>query len=112
MDGISIFLFIVSLALLITSITVILYDMNTGDVLFDQEQTSSGIPLLASTMIGAQCPVGCTCFPNPNATTSRDAPTQICAMLDNGVMFSCPSRCCQPTCINQDVQGIARRGSQ
>jgi hypothetical protein len=60
-------------------------------------------------MIGAKCPVGCTCFPNTDATMSSDKPTQVCAMLDNNVMFKCPAQCCQPTCINQDVQGIKRR---
>ena len=60
---------------------------------------SSGIPLPDSTTIGAKCSVGCTCFPNTKATLSTDKPTQMCAMLDNDVMFSCPDECCQPTCV-------------
>ena len=107
MDGFAIFLFIVSLILFISAVSVILYNMESTPS--PASETSSGIPLPDSTMIGAKCPVGCTCFPNTAATTSTDKPTQMCAMLDNNVMFTCPAECCQPTCINQDVQGIAPR---
>jgi hypothetical protein len=110
MDGSAIFLFIVSLVLFVAATAVVLY--NASEIPAVPDQTSSGIPLPDSTMIGAKCPVGCTCFPNMDATTPSDKPTQVCAMLDNNVMFSCPAQCCQPTCINQDVEGIARRGSQ
>ena len=113
MDGFAIFLFITTLVLFIT--TVILILTNPPDVSSSNSkapETSSGIPLPDSTMIGAKCPVGCTCFPNAGATMSTDKQTQMCAMLDNNVMFSCPAQCCQPTCINQDVEGIARRVSQ
>lgn len=110
MDGFAIFLFIVSLVLFVSAAVVVLY--NTSGAPSPNPATSSGIPLPNSTKIGAQCPVGCTCFPNTGATLSSDKPTQMCAMLDNDVMFSCPPQCCQPTCINQDVQGIVPRVSQ
>jgi hypothetical protein len=110
MEAGAIALFMISLILFISAVVVILYDQSMAPP--DVDQTSSGIPLPDSTMIGGQCPVGCTCFPNTGATTSTDKPTQICAFLDNGTMFSCPAQCCQPTCINQDVQGIAPRVSQ
>lgn len=112
MEAGAIALFMISLILFISAVVVILYDQSMAPPSPDADQTSSGIPLPDSTMIGGQCPVGCTCFPNTGATISTDKPTQICAFLDNGTMFSCPAQCCQPTCINQDVQGIARRGSQ
>ena len=105
MDGFAIFLFIVSITLLVISLIIIFTSDRTDLV----SATSSGIPLPDSTMIGAQCPVGCTCFPNTAATTPSDKPTQMCAMLNNDVIFSCPPECCQPTCITQDVQEIARR---
>jgi len=107
MDGFAIFLFIVSLVLFVAAVAVILY--NASEAPSPEYSTSSGIPLPDSTMIGAKCPVGCTCFPNTDATMSSDKPTQVCAMLDNNVMFKCPAECCQPTCINQDVQGIEQR---
>ena len=109
MDELSILLFILSFALLVATVAVILYDKSTGTRA--PKQTSSGIPLPQSSMIGAQCPVGCTCFPNPDATTSNDSPTQICALLDNDTMIACPPECCQPTCVNQDVQGIMQRST-
>lgn len=101
MDGFAIFLFIVSLVLFVVTVGIVLYTQSPNSSAVPV--TSSGIPLPDSTMIGAQCPVGCTCFPNTDATIPSDKPTQMCAMLDNNVMFSCPARCCQPTCINQDV---------
>ena len=107
MDGFAIFLFITTLVLFIITVIVILNtDSSSSPV---SPTTNSGIPLPDSTMIGAKCPVGCTCFPNAGATMPTDTPTQMCAMLDNNVMFTCPAQCCQPTCINQDVQGIAPR---
>ena len=110
MDGFAIFLFITTLVLFIITVIVILNtDSSSSPV---SPTTNSGIPLPDSTMIGAKCPVGCTCFPNTSATMPTDTPTQMCAMLDNNVMFACPAQCCQPTCINQDVQGIAPRSSQ
>ena len=105
MDEFAIFLFVFSLALFIATAIIILYNQSTTPLSpAFQDQTSSGILLPDSTMIGAQCPVGCTCFPNTGATIPSDKPTQMCAMLDNNVIFSCPAQCCQPTCINQDVQ--------
>lgn len=98
MDGVAIFLFIISLVLFVVTAGIIVDTMTPSPV-----TTNSGIALPGSTMIGAQCPVGCTCFPNTDATIPSDKPTQMCAMLDNNVMFSCPAQCCQPTCINQDV---------
>ena len=109
MDGFAIFLFIISLVLFVVTAGIILHNQSSSP---DTPGTNSGIALPDSTMIGAQCPVGCTCFPNTGATIPSDKPTQMCAMLDNNVMFSCPAQCCQPTCINQDVPGIARSGSQ
>ena len=109
MDEVSIFLFMLTLVLFTTAVTLILYKRSSAPP--RMQQTSSGLPLPDSTMIGAKCPVGCTCFPNTDATMSSDTPTQMCAMLDNNVMFSCPAQCCQPTCINQDVQGIQRRST-
>lgn len=110
MEGGAIVLFAISLILFVAAVIVILYNMNENPSSIPS--TNSGFPLPDSTMIGAQCPVGCTCFPNAGATTPTDKPTQLCGFLDNGVLFSCPAKCCQPTCINQDVQGIAPRGSQ
>ena len=110
MDGFAIFLFILSIALFVAFTVIVLYDQTL--VPGPSSTPSSGFPLPDSTMIGAQCPVGCTCFPNTGATTSTDNPTQVCAFLDNDTMFSCPPQCCQPTCINQDVQVIARRVSK
>ena len=103
MEGGAIILFMISIVLFVAAVVVVLF--TTGDTI----TTNSGFPLPNSTKIGAQCPVGCTCFPNTGATTPTDKPTQFCGFLDNGVMFGCPARCCQPTCINQDVQGIAQR---
>jgi len=108
MDEIAIFLFIVTLILFITTLVFIALNNDSSS---PSPSTNSTFPLPDSTMIGAKCPVGCTCFPNAGATMSSDKPTQICATLDNNVMFSCPAQCCQPTCINQDVQGIAQRSS-
>ena len=110
MDGFAIFLFIISLVLFIVTVGIILYNQTTSPSPA-ASATNSGIPLPDSTMIGAQCPVGCTCFPNTGATMSSDKPTQMCATLENDTMFSCPAQCCQPTCINQDVQGIAQRST-
>ena len=110
MDGVAIFLFIISFVLFITTTVVLLYSQTNSTT--PESDTGSGIPLPDSTMIGAQCPVGCTCFPNTMATLPSDTPTQFCGYLDNDKMFTCPAQCCQPTCINQDVQGIAPRVSQ
>ena len=106
----AILLFMFFLVLFVSATVIVLYQMN--EIPQPVPQTSSGFPLPDSTMIGAQCPVGCTCFPNPDATMASDMPTQICAMLNNGVMYKCPAQCCQPTCINQAFQGIAPRVSQ
>ena len=108
MDGFAIFLFITTLIVFIITVILILTNppsLSPGA----PDETSSGIPLPDSTMIGAKCPVGCTCFPNAGATTPKDKPTQMCAVLNSDVMFSCPAQCCQPTCINQDVQEIEPR---
>jgi len=108
MEGGAIILFVISLILFVAAVVVILYNKSQTSPV---PSTNSGFPLPDSTMIGAQCPVGCTCFPNTAATTPSDKPTQVCAMLDNDTMFSCPAQCCQPTCVNQDVQGVAQRSS-
>ena len=108
MEGGATALFVISLILFVAAIVVLLYNKSQTS---PASSTSSGIPLPDSTMIGAKCPVGCTCFPNAGATTPTDKPTQLCGFLDNGVLFSCPAKCCQPTCINQDVEGIAQRSS-
>ena len=107
MDGFAIFLFIISLVLFVATASIILYNRSPSPSV--STTTNSGIPLPDSTMIGAQCPVGCTCFPNTDATMPSDKPTQFCGFLANDTMFSCPARCCQPTCINQDVEGIVPR---
>lgn len=109
MDGGAITIFIVSLILFIAAVVVVLY--NATITPSPAPETLSGIPNPNSSWIGAQCPVGCTCFPNTGATLPSDKPTQKCAYLSNDVMFDCPAECCQPTCINQDVQGIAPRYS-
>jgi len=108
MEGGAIVLFVISLILFVAATVIVLYNMSQTS---PAPSTNSGFPLPDSTMIGAKCPVGCTCFPNTGATMSSDKPTQVCAMLDNDTMFSCPAQCCQPTCINQDVEGIAQRSS-
>jgi len=102
-------LFVISLILFVAAVAVILYNASMAPS--PVPLTSSGIPNPNSTMIGAKCPVGCTCFPNTDATLPTDKPTQFCGYLSNDTMFSCPAECCQPTCINQDVQGIAQRSS-
>ncbi len=101
MDGKALAVFIVSLILFITAVVTIVHNAATSPS--PAPSTPSGIPNPDSTMIGAQCSVGCTCFPNPQATTSTDKPTQMCAYLSNDVMVKCKPECCQPTCINQDV---------
>jgi len=108
MEGGAIVLFVISLILFIVMTIIILYNKTTTP---PEPETSSGIPNPQSTMIGAKCPVGCTCFPNTEATLPTDKQTQFCGFLSNNVMFSCPAECCQPTCINQDVQGIAQRST-
>lgn len=109
MEGGAITLFVISLILFIAAAAVILYNASAEPS--PVPLTNSGIPNPNSTWIGAQCPVGCTCFPNTAATLPTDKPTQFCGYLSNATMFSCPAECCQPTCINQDVQGIAQRSS-
>ena len=109
MEGGAIAIFIVSLIMFIAAVVILIY--NTTTTPSPAPETSSGIPNPNSTSIGAKCPVGCTCFPNTGATLPTDAPTQKCGYLSNDVMFDCPPECCQPTCINQDVQGIAQRSS-
>lgn len=106
MDGVAIILFIISILLFISSVLYIVANPSSP-----VPETSSGIPLPDSTMIGAKCPVGCTCFPNTAATLPTDKQTQFCGFLTNDTMFTCPAECCQPTCINQDVQGIQNRSS-
>ena len=106
MDG-GIIIFITSFVLLVAALVVIIY--NTSVTPAPVPETASGIPNPNSSWIGAQCPVGCTCFPNTGATMSSDKPTQKCAYLSNDVMFDCPAECCQPTCINQDVPNFAVR---
>ena len=106
MDG-GIFIFIGSFILLVAALVVIMYNASTAPS--PAPETASGIPNPNSSWIGAQCPVGCTCFPNTGATMSTDKPTQKCGFLSNDVMFDCPAECCQPTCINQDVPNFAMR---
>lgn len=108
MEGGAIALFVISLILFVVAAIIILYNASMVAPSLVPE-TNSGIPNPNSTMIGAKCPVGCTCFPNTAATLPTDKPTQFCGYLSNDTMFSCPAECCQPTCINQDVQGIAQR---
>ena len=96
MDGLAIILFIVSLVIFTLALYFVLMQPVSQT---SSPQTSSGYPLPKGSMIGAQCPVGCTCFPNVGATTASDLPTQVCAFLSDDVMFSCPSQCCQPSCL-------------
>ena len=101
MDGGAFIIFIVSLILFIIA-------------LYNYSVTPSPWPTTAfgrSTMIGAQCSVGCTCFPNPDATLPSDKPTQKCAYLSNDVMVGCNPECCQPTCVNQDVPNFKVRST-
>lgn len=98
MSGGTVAVFIIALTVFITAVVMILYNASTTTVT-TIEETASGFPLPNSSWIGAQCPVGCTCFPNPSATQSTDKPIQKCAYLSNDVMFDCPSACCQPTCV-------------
>jgi len=104
MDG-ALIIFIISLFLFITALLVVMYN-----------ETVTPSPAAAmgsgtSTMIGAQCSVGCTCFPNPDATLPSDKPTQMCAYLSNDVMVKCNPECCQPTCVNQDVPNFKVRST-
>ena len=98
MSGGTVAVFIIALTVFITAVVMILYKASTT-IVSSLDETVSGLPLPNSSLIGAQCSVGCTCFPNPAATQSTDKPTQKCAYLSNDVMFDCPSACCQPTCI-------------
>lgn len=100
MDGLAIILFIISLVLLMGALYFIYTQQSVLEQTSSLQDTSSGYPLPKGSMIGAQCPVGCTCFPNTSATTPSDAPTQMCAFLSDDVMFSCPPECCQPSCVS------------
>lgn len=96
MDGAALVLFIISLIMFVVS----LYFVYSKQPVSNQgPQTSSGWPLPTGSMIGAQCPVGCTCFPNADATLPTGTPAQVCAYLSDDVMFRCPSQCCQPSCV-------------
>ena len=110
MEGGLIAFFMISLILFVSAVVIILYNATTAAP-SPEPETNSGIPNPNSSWIGAKCPVACTCFPNTEATLPTDKPTQLCAYLSNDVMFNCPPECCQPTCINQDVQGIAPRST-
>jgi hypothetical protein len=101
MDGGAFIIFIVSLILFLIALLIVLYN---------ESMTPSLMPT-TSTMIGAQCSVGCTCFPNPDATLPSDKPTQMCAYLSNDVMVKCNPECCQPTCVNQDVPNFKVRST-
>lgn len=107
MNGSAIAIFVVSLIMFVTSIVLVMY--NASRLPAPVDVTSSGIPNPNSSWIGAKCPVGCTCFPNSGATLPTDKPTQMCGYLSNNTMFNCPAECCQPTCINQDVQNFMVR---
>lgn len=87
-DG-TIILFIISLVMFLTSLWFIM----TSPVPKAPAPSRPEPP--KSTMIGSKCPVGCTCFPNE----SGKPPSQTCGFLANDTMFSCPSSCCQPTCV-------------
>ena len=100
MDG-ALIVFIISLFLFLIALVMVLYNTSV---------TPSPAPT-TSTMIGAQCSVGCTCFPNPDATLPSDKPTQMCAYLSNDVMVKCNPECCQPTCVNQDVPNFKVRST-
>lgn len=94
MDGAAIALFVISLIFLIISFLMIAYSQS--QIPPTPPDTSSGIPIPATTWIDKQCPVGCTCF--PNASTSSGS-SQVCAYLSNDVMLACPPECCTPSCI-------------
>lgn len=85
MDGLAIVLFLVSLI----AFLVAMYMIWSQPVSVSPAPVeSSGLPTPSGSMIGAQCPVGCTCFPDAG-----------CGFLSDNVMFSCPSACCQPSCV-------------
>ena len=107
MDGGAFAIFIISLILFVIALLMVAYNDSVTPA--SVPTTASGIPNPDSTMIGAQCSVGCTCFPNADATLPSDKPTQMCAYLSNDVMFKCNPECCQPTCINQDVPNFKVR---
>ena len=109
MDGGAFIIFIISLILFLIALLMVLYNESTTPS--PAPSTASGIPNPDSTMIGAQCSVGCTCFPNPDATLPSDKPTQMCAYLSNDVMVKCNPECCQPTCVNQDVPNFKVRST-
>ena len=104
MDG-ALIIFIISLILFVIALLMVLY--NDSVTPSPAPSTPSG----NSTMIGAQCSVGCTCFPNPDATLPTDKPTQMCAYLSNDAFVKCNPECCQPTCVNQDVQNFKVRST-
>lgn len=109
MDRGALIIFIISLILFVIALLMVAY--NDSVTPSPIPTTSSGIPNPDSTMIGAQCSVGCTCFPNEGATMPSDTPTQMCAYLSNDVLVKCKPECCQPTCVNQDVPDFKVRST-
>ena len=97
MDGAALILFIISLIMFVVSLYFVYSKQPASPS--SETQASSGWPLPTGSMIGAQCPVGCTCFPNADATLPTGTAAQVCAYLSDDVMFSCPSQCCQPSCV-------------
>lgn len=83
--------FIISLTVFLATTVYILYQdslRNSG------EGSPTPTPTLPmSSYIGKSCPVGCSCFPRQDTSGK-----QMCAYLDNNVMFGCPPDCCTPSC--------------
>ena len=91
MDADATLFFIISLLIFLGTLGYILY---TNPLRAPMDQSSFGSPVPMSSMIGKSCPVGCTCFPKQDRSG-----TQMCAYLDNAVMFGCPPECCTPSCV-------------
>ena len=88
--GASIF-FIVSLMVFLATAIYILYQDSLQPSNPDVDQGLPAPPM--SSYIGKSCPVGCSCFPRQDTSGK-----QMCAYLDNNVMFGCPPDCCTPSC--------------
>ena len=83
--------FIISLVVFLATAIYILYQDSLRESEGDSTPTAPTLPM--SSYIGKSCPVGCSCFPRQDTSGK-----QMCAYLDNNVMFGCPPDCCTPSC--------------
>ena len=83
--------FMISLTVFLAVAIYILYQNSLQPSKPDVDQGLPAPPM--SSYIGKSCPVGCSCFPRQDTSGK-----QMCAYLDNNVMFGCPPDCCTPSC--------------